>query len=534
MRTTPQKKLHGWTPPSRKFSIIGISIFSLLFAGVGGYLIFSGHAQTPGTNLLPGEVLWNGVSNYIFGTNDTGEWSKPNFEFTNTQAAPGTINSVTQNLVKQGGFTLDRMFLPHHDFGTSKEMTDAEIQARINTATNTSEECLGTLVSITSTTPQSGDTMSDLDFDKHIVTLLDGNHPGYGKCNMFEIGNEFAAGPSSMTTYIQQWNTFVPALKAIRPDALFIGPVLPDYNSSIMRQFLQGANPAPDAISWHLYACGGSHSHLNDAEQCSKVVAGYITTESASVRQDIMATIGHPLPIGISEWSADNRANGSQNLAMQEPGMSDFISQALPAMAQANLDFANEFDMQSYAAYGGLDMIDSTNTPKPYFTAFTNLITQYKSASSTDTVPPTIPTNLQTTSITAASVSLSWTSSTDNVAVAGYKLYRNGTLDAYIPGSAITSYTDTGLSANTSYSYTISAYDAAGNESSQSSSVSATTPATAPTTVPGDCNGDGHVTVTDLSILLSHYGMNYPACDFSNSGTVTITDLSILLSHYGS
>lgn len=51
--------------------------------------------------------------------------------------------------------------------------------------------------------------------------------------------------------------------------------------------------------------------------------------------------------------------------------------------------------------------------------------------------------------------------------------------------------------------------------------------------IPGDCNADGHVTVIDLSILLSHYGQTYAACDFNGDASVTIIDLSILLSHYG-
>lgn len=50
---------------------------------------------------------------------------------------------------------------------------------------------------------------------------------------------------------------------------------------------------------------------------------------------------------------------------------------------------------------------------------------------------------------------------------------------------------------------------------------------------PGDCNYDGHVTVFDLSTLLSHYSQAYVVCDFNVDGAVTILDLSTLLSHYG-
>jgi len=52
-------------------------------------------------------------------------------------------------------------------------------------------------------------------------------------------------------------------------------------------------------------------------------------------------------------------------------------------------------------------------------------------------------------------------------------------------------------------------------------------------TVPGDINGDGTVSVLDLSILLSHWNANYAAADLNSDGTVNILDLSTLLSHWG-
>lgn len=89
-----------------------------------------------------------------------------------------------------------------------------------------------------------------------------------------------------------------------------------------------------------------------------------------------------------------------------------------------------------------------------------------------DTTPPSAPTGLSATIISSSQINLSWTASTDNVGVAGYKVYRNGTQIAAV---TTTSYSNTGLSAVTIYTYTVSAYDAAGNNSLQSSSASATT-----------------------------------------------------------
>ncbi|MFD7392348.1 glycoside hydrolase family 6 protein [Streptomyces sp. NPDC059852] len=90
-----------------------------------------------------------------------------------------------------------------------------------------------------------------------------------------------------------------------------------------------------------------------------------------------------------------------------------------------------------------------------------------------DTTAPTAPAGLRATAKTASSVSLAWTAATDDVGVTGYDVYRDGTR----VGSTATgtTYTDTGLSAATAYSYTVRARDAAGNVSAASAALSVTT-----------------------------------------------------------
>ncbi|MGI6294979.1 MAG: GerMN domain-containing protein [Armatimonadota bacterium] len=85
-----------------------------------------------------------------------------------------------------------------------------------------------------------------------------------------------------------------------------------------------------------------------------------------------------------------------------------------------------------------------------------------------DNQPPTVPTNLQRTSATKTSISLSWTASTDDNGVAGYRIYRNGT---QVGTSATNSYTDSGLTANTGYTYQVDAYDAKPNYSAKSAAL---------------------------------------------------------------
>ncbi|AIQ51870.1 carbohydrate binding domain-containing protein [Paenibacillus sp. FSL R7-0331] len=92
----------------------------------------------------------------------------------------------------------------------------------------------------------------------------------------------------------------------------------------------------------------------------------------------------------------------------------------------------------------------------------------------TDTSAPTAPANVTATVQNASSALVSWTASTDNVGVTGYEIYRNG---VKVGTSATTSYTDSGLAGQTSYTYTVKAFDAAGNLSAFSAAALVTTPA---------------------------------------------------------
>jgi hypothetical protein len=85
-----------------------------------------------------------------------------------------------------------------------------------------------------------------------------------------------------------------------------------------------------------------------------------------------------------------------------------------------------------------------------------------------DTTPPSSPTNLTTTVVSSTQINLTWTAATDNVAVAGYRIYRNGQL---VGATIDTAYADTGLMGTAQYAYTVVAYDAAGNTTVSTDSV---------------------------------------------------------------
>jgi len=114
------------------------------------------------------------------------------------------------------------------------------------------------------------------------------------------------------------------------------------------------------------------------------------------------------------------------------------------------------------------------------------------SATTPDTQSPTAPSNLAATAAGGSQVNLNWTASTDNVGVTSYLIERcqGAGCATFSPvGSAAgAAFTDTGLSANTSYSYRVRATDEAGNLSGYSNLASATTqnPDTQPPTDPSN------------------------------------------------
>jgi len=91
-----------------------------------------------------------------------------------------------------------------------------------------------------------------------------------------------------------------------------------------------------------------------------------------------------------------------------------------------------------------------------------------------DTLAPATPMGLTATKVSANKISLRWTASTDNIGVAGYEVYRDGNLIDTVATNTI--YYDTDLATNSLYTYTVLAYDAAGNCSNHSSIAIVTTP----------------------------------------------------------
>jgi len=177
---------------------------------------------------------------------------------------------------------------------------------------------------------------------------------------------------------------------------------------------------------------------------------------------------------GASTDIANDQGKGFDRMCdptFVSPKLANHLTGASPNAPLAGAWFESQFAELVTNAY---PVITAGTTPPP-----------------TDTTAPTAPTALAAGTPTATSVALSWTASTDAVGVTGYDIYRGTTL---VGSSTTTSYTATGLTAATTYSFTVKAKDAAGNVSNASSAVSVTTTSTStptPTPTPTATNGTG-------------------------------------------
>ncbi len=106
--------------------------------------------------------------------------------------------------------------------------------------------------------------------------------------------------------------------------------------------------------------------------------------------------------------------------------------------------------------------------------------TQVTTPAAPDTQAPTVPADLRRLASTSTAIAIAWDASTDNTAVSGYHVYRNG---QFLQDSTTTNFTDEGLNPNTTYTYAVRAFDASGNESGPSNSLQVQTQA-APVTNP--------------------------------------------------
>jgi hypothetical protein len=88
-----------------------------------------------------------------------------------------------------------------------------------------------------------------------------------------------------------------------------------------------------------------------------------------------------------------------------------------------------------------------------------------------DTTPPTTPGSLQTSAITMTSITLSWTASTDDIGLSGYRLFNGST---QVTTTTAVTHTFKNLTPGTAYTFGVEAFDAANNKSTRATKAATT------------------------------------------------------------
>jgi YVTN family beta-propeller protein len=210
----------------------------------------------------------------------------------------------------------------------------------------------------------------------------------------------------------------------------------------------------PSAVYWSTYvvdsfntphASSGVYRSLNGGSIFTQILSGY------PVRNLRVQRPAGQLTLYAASWSLGDVTSGMLK------STDDGLTWATIKSGMSHR-FVNSFDVV------GQQLVHASTFGGGVFTF----------ASATDIQPPTVPTGQGANAVSSSQINLSWDTSTDNVAVATYHVFRNGVQVATVNSQSL-AFGDTGLTASTLYNYGVSACDAAGNCSAPSASAPATT-----------------------------------------------------------
>lgn len=299
-------------------------------------------------NLLPGQKILTGpnglqFSNFLFGSNMSQDFAA------NTSRNTPAI----QKQIKAGNFQLMRCAIPAGSTNAYIDLTANACQAM---------GCAMLVILI----------HNNLAWNQSLVSYL-GN-----RCLLYEFGNEPDLYPITGTQYLAFWNSQIPSLRSINPNAAFIGPVLGVFANltSFCTPWLQGtlaAGTVADGFSYHVYPCTGDSSQSDCATKSTNYSKCFGQVDAL-----VKSILGHSLPQCMTEWNID--ASAPPQPYTQDPAFAGtWVTQALNNMAQAGFAMACQWDAAGGAAGGQDDMISTQSpySPQVEYQPIVNVISQY-------------------------------------------------------------------------------------------------------------------------------------------------------------
>jgi hypothetical protein len=501
---------------SPHFSWMVLAFFMFVFGAIGGYILLTSHAAP-----TPPAVY----------TTTPGSFLAPNTNFSvqiRENSGTTTVNAIQANLSYPTGLlTLVSVDLTGSAFGTTAQNTSGSgaISLGLGTcggcAAVSGDQLVATLNFKTAATGGAATvafTSGTLLVNSTTNTDLLG---GLGATAGFTVNVDTTAPTASITS---------PANGATLAAGSTVNVTASASDNNLVSSvdfYVDGTKVSTDTASPYTYSWNtsslslGSHTlQAKATDPAGNVGSSAVTTVTLADQTPPTVSITGPAnnstqkgTVTVNVTAADNTGGtGISKVEFYVDGVLKATNTASPySFSWDTTTATNASHALTAKAYDGASNVTTSGT--------VNIIV--------DNSPPTTPGSFAASGITTGSVNLSWTASSDNNAVTGYRLTRNGTTIATL-GSTTLSYSDTNLASSTAFTYTVVALDAAGN-----ASTAATVSATTLTPKPGDINGDNQVNALDLSLLLSAWNTNNAPSDLNHDGTVNVLDLSILLSHWG-
>ena len=282
------------------------------------------------------------------------------------------------------------------------------------------------------------------------------------------VPSGLTATPSSSTPQVNlAWNASTDNVGVTGYTVYRNGSVL----ATVAGSTLAYADNAVTSLATYSYAVDAFDAAGNHSAQSSPVSVTTPDTSPPSVPTGLAATAVSPGEIDVS-WNASTDNVGVTGYTVYRNGaLLTTTGAGVTAWADTSVAASTAY---SYAV-DAFDAAGNHSARSAPVSATTPAVP--------DTQPPTVPSGVAAQTGPVGEVDLSWAASTDNVGVTGYTIYRNGGVLSTVSAATL-AYADKTVSSSTTYSYTVDAFDAAGNHSAQSLPANLTTPDWAPPSVP--------------------------------------------------
>ena len=258
-----------------------------------------------------------------------------------------------------------------------------------------------------------------------------------------------------------------------------------------VRRILAGL--AAQVLALTLAACGGG----DDGGSSPPPPSNDVTVPS--IPGGVMAEATSPTQIRLT-WTA------STDVGTGVAGYRIFRNGAATALASVTTTTFTDSNLNPESSYSyNVRAFDGASPPNESGLSAPATATT-PAAPVVDVTPPSVPTNLGGTALSTTQIRLDWTASTDvGIGVAGYYVYRDGATTPTATVTGATTFTDSGLTANTGYSYALRAFDAAmpPNVSNATAAINVNTLALADTTPPTVPTNLTATAVSNTSIRLN-------------------------------